>query len=1077
MADRNQFSQSMPGIIRGRMINKQRRQSDENEYKSEISSGPQPENIKTPTNKKITGSAFTNRKYRKKGEKVLVNLDPELKYETTAVPVNRSGFPKGKGKHDEEKKGPYTFVLATVDAVHFGDDAVYYSVRREDTKEICRAERDCLEQLIPGSPGEKAAIAAASRNRGHFTEEPISINDNDQRCTKYISSCRGLAKHCNGAFYNGYRSLNNQASRCLEGKPPFSCEIKLTSVFVFRLCSCVLLIFDLVVNAFPFGNYHTLMTTVMYVSWLILLLELLIATFIRPSGYSNLMASEKAYSPKAASYINNVHLFIELLSLALFAFKHWQYFNLDLSTKEYSAYFFSATKMSIDATYAHNENNLQDLLRGSCYFMTTPLRLFGLVRYWRNDWLNNMFAEKNPENNEVSGNLNEIENAKAEKIGTALMMINSHRTLFLCVLIAAIVPPIANLASGGLNTSIYRETDLLHQFSITGGDDCSFLQIAVENWEKAAHTHSQVMWAQVNGTGCDLYSTFSNTTYDWYEKGADRACVEKDRSYQNGTNIFTCKKCDGVRTVVMYDVSKTVRWSNLCAFLLQLTLLIIIILSLKVLRNDASQLVLTSLRRMLRIVIRYAENPLLVSDNKSSKVVPEIELSDDHLGSETTQLISAVAKITDLLRKCWGVAGAGIISANLKRTKDGDTVLFNPTVPGKEVYALFSFVAINDFSHILKALDQEVVRLINEVAKVVHNEVFRWGYNDRGQCNKNNGGTFLMVYKIGDFNEVREKEKIAAELMFRSPTGRADFSSDANPNRRKAWQDKMNSIQLSTLPGINGFTDRALLGMLKSFSGIRKEESLKRWETSFELGAGVGAYAIELLFGMHAGWAVEGAVGSGYKIDATYLSPHVNTAARMMSACKQYGVFLLLSQSFEELLSKEARSDLRHIDTVTVKGSEVAQRIYTYDIRHSGVQFFLLSRTEEGSNKEADNYTPEIWSKDQDLKAMRGHISPEFITAFKAGREYYISGDWKSAVAKLKEANNIMIHNVVDDGNIEEVAMYRRELLDPTNLSEHVCRLRHEIGDGPCKKLISFMEKSNCVAPPDWQGINRLLNK
>lgn len=30
-----------------------------------------------------------------------------------------------------------------------------------------------------------------------------------------------------------------------------------------------------------------------------------------------------------------------------------------------------------------------------------------------------------------------------------------------------------------------------------------------------------------------------------------------------------------------------------------------------------------------------------------------------------------------------------------------------------------------------------------------------------------------------------------------------------------------------------------------------------------------------------AGWAIEGAIGSEYKIDASYLSPHVNMASRL----------------------------------------------------------------------------------------------------------------------------------------------------------------------------------------------------
>ena len=138
------------------------------------------------------------------------------------------------------------------------------------------------------------------------------------------------------------------------------------------------------------------------------------------------------------------------------------------------------------------------------------------------------------------------------------------------------------------------------------------------------------------------------------------------------------------------------------------------------------------------------------------------------------------------------------------------------------------------------------------------------------------------------------------------------------------------SLQLASLPGIQTFADRALLGCLKSFAGLHRDQNMQDWQKDFRLGAGVGNFHISVIYGMDAGWAVEGAVGSEYKIDATYLSPHVNMASRMMSACAQYGVKVLLSQAVEELLSKTARSKLRHLDTVYVKGSNVSQRIYTY---------------------------------------------------------------------------------------------------------------------------------------------------
>lgn len=130
----------------------------------------------------------------------------------------------------------------------------------------------------------------------------------------------------------------------------------------------------------------------------------------------------------------------------------------------------------------------------------------------------------------------------------------------------------------------------------------------------------------------------------------------------------------------------------------------------------------------LLCIVPDAENPLSTTANSKEHSrrdgdINRLSYTEDakkQLGTyETEQLINAITKIADLLRKCWGVAGAGIISSNLARTKDGKTVVFNPTIPGKQVYALFGFVGINDFSKQLRVLEKDVMILINDVAKVV----------------------------------------------------------------------------------------------------------------------------------------------------------------------------------------------------------------------------------------------------------------------------------------------------------------------------------------------------------------------
>jgi hypothetical protein len=588
--------------------------------------------------------------------------------------------------------------------------------------------------------------------------------------------------------------------------------------------------------------------------------------------------------------------------------------------------------------------------------------------------------------------------------------------------------------------------------------------------------------------------------------------------------------------------------SALCSLLLQLALLIMVLGGLSVLRRDAEVLVLKPLRHMLKIVARYAKNPLVPPkikrrpsvhrglsarlqvddtsmDSDDSDVTEEAERDDRKgqggdddlaLGSyETEQLITAVTKITDLLRKCWGVAGADIISTNLATREGALTEVFNPTVPGKSVYALFGFAAINGFDHALRNLGGDIMILINDVAAVLHGEVFRWGFGESGQCNKNLGSAFLMVFRIGLVKEVVEKLEQAQDVIFNTGNtkayqtsaskkrlkqtssgtgGGSDNTPKSRPSattksvsvaktaaaatiKRKIKRNasvKAMSLSLAQLPGISAFTDRAVIGMLKSFAGIYRDNKIRNWNNDFRLSAGVGTFTVSMIYGMDAGWAVEGAVGSEYKIDATYLSPHVNMASRMMSACKQYGVSILLSQAVQELMSDVAQSKLRHLDTVTVKGSSVKQRIYTYDARPKGVDFFLYSRSDEQADFEADRYSTKSWHNDSDLKAMRQHVSEEFLDQFTAGRRAYLAGNWKEAIKRLERANELMIENALEDGYLEDEF---EELAMRSDHARAAEELKLQNGDGPSLYLINFMKSKGGVAPAHWEGWHPLTSK
>lgn len=54
------------------------------------------------------------------------------------------------------------------------------------------------------------------------------------------------------------------------------------------------------------------------------------------------------------------------------------------------------------------------------------------------------------------------------------------------------------------------------------------------------------------------------------------------------------------------------------------------------------------------------------------------------------------------------------------------------------------------------------------------------------------------------------------------------------------------------------------------------------------------------------------------KIDASYLSPNVNMAARLESGCDQFEVDILISEDVYKMLSPRVKPLCRRLDRVTV---------------------------------------------------------------------------------------------------------------------------------------------------------------
>ena len=243
--------------------------------------------------------------------------------------------------------------------------------------------------------------------------------------------------------------------------------------------------------------------------------------------------------------------------------------------------------------------------------------------------------------------------------------------------------------------------------------------------------------------------------------------------------------------------------------------------------------------------------------------------------------------------------------------------------------------------------------------------------------------------------------------------------------------------------------DAALAAFVLINAGLRRSVRLAGYSANPALNQRIPNFRVKMGFGMHVGWAIEGAIGSMFKVDASYLSPNVNMAARLEAATKQFDVPLLLSEDFVRLLSPDGRRGCRQIDRVTVKGSAQPMGLFTFD---TDADFLPPPPPADATAEDArlsmvapmDNEL----SYDQDIVAMHSTVDGSFLARFAAGYAAYAAGRWGEA----------------------------RQLLEAT-ATARCAPGGGTTHDGPSRTLLGVMEAHGYKAPAGWAGFRELTEK
>jgi len=291
--------------------------------------------------------------------------------------------------------------------------------------------------------------------------------------------------------------------------------------------------------------------------------------------------------------------------------------------------------------------------------------------------------------------------------------------------------------------------------------------------------------------------------------------------------------------------------------------------------------------------------------------------------------------------------------------------------------------------------------------------------------------------------------------------------------------------------------DRALVSFLQVQIQIALSADIKQWTVDRRVVAAMGSKNLSMGFGLHWGWAIEGAIGSEEKIDASYLSPNVNITARLEAASRQFSVNMLISGEFYRLLQPRIQKRCRHIDKVTVKGSKWPMDLYTFDIAPGAYERMSLVAAE------ADPTSPKTMEK-------LGVKSPSKSPANKAKNfEFKLNAEGDNElgsrssnttqdIAKKVAAGNVnwMIRKHLTAGQIARVCAdlqvglkegfittYNKatklyingEWPDAKRMYEKVLEI--EPSDKASVVVLAYMKKRGNIAPDDWEGYRKLTSK
>lgn len=262
-------------------------------------------------------------------------------------------------------------------------------------------------------------------------------------------------------------------------------------------------------------------------------------------------------------------------------------------------------------------------------------------------------------------------------------------------------------------------------------------------------------------------------------------------------------------------------------------------------------------------------------------------------------------------------------------------------------------------------------------------------------------------------------------------------------------------------------------------------------------------------FGLHAGRAVQGAIGSQRKIDAAYVAESAERAEFLESSTKKYKLKVLMSGEFHKLLHSRARDRCRKIDQLLMpdRGDDTDEgevmNIFTFDMDADAVQQSYTARNgvddclpNTGSVREIKIRRQNIrnrrkgYGQKMNLNARdRGKKNEKILTSRESASDHEISFGNKPPELVLPNGPVLYSQNVWLSPDMKIIrqkyvegqfffekyklglkAFYSQEWDDA---KKHFQDVLENFDDGPSKYFLAQIDENNGIPPKGFRGYGR----